>query len=146
LAAAQVLSRRCDTPPDHFVPLLQDASFEVRLLAVQFLGQVPHPQIAEYLLPLLSDSDSDVRQATATALGRTGSPSAVEGLVLALADEERLVRAMAERALEQIDSNWPLSEAAQRAAVTLQALLEVRPPWVRSAIQQVLGKIGTAAG
>src|SRR5215475_10854485 len=39
LAAAQALAGRDDSPPAHFVGLLQDPSYEVRLAAVQFLGR-----------------------------------------------------------------------------------------------------------
>jgi HEAT repeat protein len=70
LAAAQVLARRDDSPPAHFLGLLRDTSLEVRLAAVQFLGRIRHEQIAEVLSPLLSDPSLEVRQATALALGQ----------------------------------------------------------------------------
>jgi hypothetical protein len=66
---------------------------------------------------------------------------AIEGLVVALVDEERAVRQASERALEQIDRDWPNSEAARRAGAQLEASFATRPAWVRSAISQVLAKL-----
>jgi HEAT repeat protein len=91
--------------------------------------------------PLLGDADSDVRQATAFALGGLGNPLAIEPLVFALIDEERTVRVAAETALEQIDSQWAASEAAQRAAARLEASPNDNCAWVRSATMQVLAKL-----
>jgi HEAT repeat protein len=68
LAAAQAVAGRDDAPPAHFVGLLQDRSYEVRLAAVQFLGRIRNKQIVEVLVPLLSDEIELVRQATAKAL------------------------------------------------------------------------------
>jgi hypothetical protein len=60
-------------------------------------------------------------------------------------DEERTIRHAAEQALNQIDPNWPHSEAARRAGTRLEALLDTSPTWVRSAIQQLLTRLqGTA--
>jgi HEAT repeat protein len=101
--AVQVLAMRDDPPPAHFVGLLGDPDFEVRLAAVQFLGRVRHPHIAEVLLPLLSDPDADVRQATATALGLIRHASAIEPLMLKLSDANQFVRQAVEKALEQLN-------------------------------------------
>jgi HEAT repeat protein len=145
LAAARVLAGRPELPPAHFLPLLEDAHFEVRLAAVQFLGRQFHPQIAEALLPRLGDSDNDVRQAAAVALGHLRYTAALEPLVLALADEESSVRVAADHALNQIDSHWPQSEAARQVLGQLETLLGQRPAWVRSAILQTVAKIKAAA-
>ncbi len=99
----QVLATRDDPPPAHFVGLLGDPDFEVRLAAVQFLGRVRHPHIAEVLFPLLSDPDADVRQATTTAVGQMGNSSAIERLMLRLTDANQFVRQAAEKALEQLN-------------------------------------------
>ena len=141
LAAAQVMARRNDSPPAHFMCLLEDKSFEVRLAAVQFLGRIRNPQVAELLLPLLSDTDVDVRQATAAALGTLGNPSAIEALVISLTDEDKMVRRAAERSLDQLDPTWTGSAAAQHARAQLEGLADSRPPWVRSDILQVLSRI-----
>ena len=113
LAAAQMLSSRDDPSPVHFLGLLDDANFEVRLAAVQFLGRIRNQQIAQVLIPVLSDSSVDVRQATAAALGRIGHACAIEGLVMCLTDEDRLVRQAAESALEAIDANWLQTDTAR---------------------------------
>jgi len=70
LAAVQVLAKRDDSPPAHFLGLLLDTNPEVRLAAVQFFGRIRAHQITEVLGPLLSDPSLQVRQATATAIGR----------------------------------------------------------------------------
>jgi HEAT repeat protein len=70
LVAAQVLAERGDSRPAHFLGLLQDASEEVRLTAVKFLGRVPHEQIVPVLAPLLSDPSVLVRDAAASAIGQ----------------------------------------------------------------------------
>jgi HEAT repeat protein len=111
------------------------------LSAVQFLGRICDPEIAQALLPLLADPDSDVRQAVALALGTIGGPAAVEALVLALTDEERAVRQSAEMALGRIDPHWVCSEAAQRTAPQLEAALNDQRGWVRSAASQVLARL-----
>jgi HEAT repeat protein len=103
LVAAQSLAVRDDSPPAHFVGLLQDNSYEVRLVAVQFLGRIRHRQIVEVLVPLLSDENVLVRQATARALGLIGEASAIEALLVSLGDEDEHMRYTAEQALEQID-------------------------------------------
>ena len=144
LASVQVLSRRSNTPPAHFIPLLRDKVFEIRLAAVQFLGNVRAPEITQALLPCLSDLDNDVRQAAAVALGKQADPVAVEALVMAMADEDRLVRASAERSLELLDSSWSESEQARRAAVRLEQLIDQQPAWVRSSIRQVIDRIMVA--
>jgi len=108
LAAAQALAARDDSPPAHFVGLLQDKSYEVRLAAVQFLGRVRHQQIVEVLIPLLSDEIVLVRQMTAKALGLIGQASAIEALAGSLADADEHVRHTAEQALAQIDPQWML--------------------------------------
>jgi HEAT repeat protein len=141
LAAAQAVAAREDAPPGHFLGLLQDTSFEVRLAAVKFLGRIRHKQIAELLFPLLADPHLEVRQATATALGLIGNPCAIEALVVSLADEDEQMRLMAERALEQIDRNWMHSEGAQNARGRLEALLNVRPPSDGWVVELALGRL-----
>jgi HEAT repeat protein len=148
LASAQVLSRRDDANlAQDFINLLADQNFEVRGTAVQFLGRIPDARIAEALIPMLKDSDNDVRQYAAKALGSIGNPKAIEALVMTLIDEEHSVRQAAEGALGQIDRHWTESELARRASSRLEASLEDRPAWVRSAVSQVLAKLrGSSAG
>jgi len=140
LAAAQAVAAREDAPAGHFLGLLQDPSFEVRLTAVQFLGRIRHKQIAEVLFPLLADPKLEVRQATATALGLIGNPSAIESLVVSLADEDEHMRLVAERALEQIDPAWMHSAAAQNARGRLESMLSVRATdgWI---VELALGRL-----
>jgi HEAT repeat protein len=116
LVAAQTLAGRDDSPPAHFVGLLLDESYEVRLAAVQFLGRIRHQQIVEVLIPLLSDENVLVRQATAKALGLIGQASAIEALLVSLGDEDEHVRYTVEQALEQIDPGGCIRRGAERTA------------------------------
>jgi len=141
LAAAQVMSRRSDALPGHFLGLLEDENFEIRLVAVQFLGKIRSPQIAEMLIPRLSDPDVDIRQETAAALGMMSNASAIEPLVFCLADEDKMVRRSAQRSLEQLDTYWFQTSAAQNARPQLEAMLDSSSEWVRSDIQEALAKL-----
>lgn len=141
LAAAQAVAAREDASPAHFLGLLQDPSSEIRLAAVQFLGRIRNPQIAEVLCPLVSDPNLQVRQATVTALGQLRNPTAIEVLVVGLADEDEHMRLMAEQALEQIDRAWMDSNAAQNARGRLEALLSTRPPDNAWIIELALGRL-----
>jgi len=51
LAAAEVLAKRIDPSLAPISWLLTDRNFEVRLSAVQFLGRIRDPEIAQALLP-----------------------------------------------------------------------------------------------
>jgi HEAT repeat protein len=141
LAAAQAVASREDAPPGHFLGLLQDPNFEIRLTAVKFLGRIRHKQIAEVLFPLLADPKLEVRQATATALGLIGNPSAIESLVVSLADEDEHMRLVAEHALEQINPAWMHTEAAQNARGRLEALFSERGPSDGWVVELALGRL-----
>jgi HEAT repeat protein len=141
LAAAQAVALREDAPPGHFLGLLQDPNFEIRLTAVKFLGRIRHKQIAEVLFPLLADPKLEIRQATATALGLIGSPAAIESLVVSLADEDEHMRLVAERALEQINPGWMHTEAAQNARQRLEALFSTRSPSDGWVVELALGRL-----
>jgi HEAT repeat protein len=117
LVAAQTLAARDDSPPAHFVGLLQDESYEVRLAAVQFLGRIRHQQIVEVLVPLLSDENTLVRQATAKTLGLIGQPSAIEALVISLGDKNDHMRYTVQQALEQIDPGGRIRRERETRAV-----------------------------
>jgi HEAT repeat protein len=141
LAAAQAVAARDDAPPGHFLGLLQDPNYEIRLTAVKFLGRIRHKQIGEVLFPLLADPKLEVRQATATALGLIGNPSAIESLVVSLADEDEQMRLVAERALEQIDPAWMHTDAAQNARSRLEALFSEREPSDGWVVELALGRL-----
>jgi hypothetical protein len=125
---------------------LRDREDCVRLAAAQVLGKRDEPQFVPYFLKLLEDAHFEVRLVAVQFLGRFYSTQISEALVIALTDEERAIRQVSETTLNAIAPDWAQSQAAQRAGVRLEALLENRPAWVRSAIQQVLTKVRTAAG
>jgi len=128
----------------HFVALLADEDFEVRLKAIQCLRRLGDPVVAQALVARLADSDSDVRLAAALALGAIRNPVALESLVLSLADEEPAVRHAAAAALEQIDPRWVRTEAAQRAMPRLEALRADLRPWIVTAAEKVIEKLRAA--
>jgi HEAT repeat protein len=147
LAAAQVLQQHADPAHrKHFLKLLADESFEVRVTTIQFLGHTGDPELAQPLVAHLSDSDSDVRQAAAQALGRLRNPVALEPLVVLLADTEPMVRHSAVAALEQINRRWVRSDAVKRALPRLEALCRDPQPWIAAAAQKAVAKLGEAKG
>ena len=142
LAGSQALAGRDDTLPAHFVGLLEDSNFEVRLVAVRFFARVPNQQITQILLPLLSDPVTQVRLATAMTIGLIGNAAAIEGLVVALVDEDIHVCNAAHQSLLRIDPNWLLSDGASAARPRLEALVASRPASDLERIGQLLACIG----
>jgi HEAT repeat protein len=128
----------------HFLTLLADEDFEVRLKGIQCLRSIGNPAVAQALVGRLADSDSDVRLAAAQALGAIRNPEALEPLVLSLADEERAVRHAAAAALEQIDPRWVRTDAAQRAIPRLEALRGDPRHWIVAAAEKVVEKLAAA--
>jgi hypothetical protein len=128
----------------HFLKLLGDEDFEVRLKGIECLRSIENPVAAQALVASLADSDSDVRLAAAQALGAIRNPEALEALVLLLADEERAVRHAAAAALEQIDPRWVRTDAARRAIPRLEALRGDPRHWIATAAEKVVEKLGAA--
>jgi len=128
--------------PAHFLGLLEDSNFEVRLVAVRFFARVPNQQITQILLPLLSDPVTEVRLATAATIGLIGNAAAIEDLVVALVDEDIQVCNAAHQSLIQIDPNWLLSDGASAARPRLEGLLASRPASDLERIGQLLAYIG----
>jgi len=141
LAAAQAMAHRDDTLPAHFVGLLQDASADVRLVAVRFFARVPNHQVTHILLPLLADPVANVREATATTMGFDGNIAAIEGLVVALMDEDVQVRHAAQESLRRIDRDWSRSEGAAVARQQLRSLQAVCATSDVERLQQLLEAI-----
>ncbi len=145
LAAAQVLAKRDDSPPAHFVGLLQDPCPEVRIAAIHFLSRIHHEQIVQVLFPLLSDPELQVRQATASALGQIGNAAAIEALVVSLVDQDEPLRQRIQLILMQANPEWMDSTAAFKARVRLEALLETRPPADAAFMQMLLARLPSAS-
>ena len=145
LAAAQALAARTDTQPAHLLGLLEDSSYEVRLVAVRFFARVPSQQIAQVLLPMLSDPVPEVREAAATTIGFIGDTAAIEDLVMALTDDDARVSRAAHQSLNQIDPNWLASDGASRARPRLESLLSTGAGLDVERLQQLLQSITTAA-
>ncbi len=141
LAAAQAMAHRDDTLPAHFVGLLQDASADLRLVAVRFFARVPNHQVTHILLPLLADPVANVREATATTMGFDGNIAAIEGLVVALMDEDVQVRHAAQESLRRIDRDWSRSEGAAVARQQLRSLQAVCATSDLERLQQLLEAI-----
>lgn len=120
---------------------LKDEQWSVRQAAVEALGRLHADVAVEPLLPLLKDRDKDVRYTTAQVLGNLGDQRAVQALVEALTDVETPVRRAAAAALEQIDPEWPRTDAARQAVPALKAAQQHRDYWVRQAATEALARI-----
>ncbi|MEN6418914.1 MAG: HEAT repeat domain-containing protein [Clostridiaceae bacterium] len=81
---------------------VQDDSLEVRVSAINSLGEIREGTAVESLIVSLGDMDDSIRSAAATALGKIGEKSATESLINALQDEEINVRICAINALGKI--------------------------------------------
>ena len=107
LAAAGHSRRNRDQVEKAAIEMLGHASWAVRLVALEVLGQQPRPSdgsdgstgddAVDAVLPLLSDRHWWARRHAAEALGRRARSSAevaaaANGLSRALLDEDRLVR------------------------------------------------------
>jgi HEAT repeat protein/beta-lactamase regulating signal transducer with metallopeptidase domain len=124
---------------DRAVPALlgvvRDENVNVRLAAVQALGQLSDPRAIDALGEALrTDSDARVREAAASALGEIDSPRAVSALISALGSERvTAVRAKIAWALGEIED--------PRAVEALGAAIRDGAAEVRQQVVWALGEI-----
>lgn len=114
---------------------LADASWAVRVEAIQKLGKIGKQAPLGLLLVGLNDEQSSVRAAAARALARNPRQAAIPALVAALGDTEWVVRAEAAMALGKLQEFTPLEP--------LQVTLKDKDATVRAAAVEALGDIGT---
>jgi len=145
-AVAQATSTESQAPAqgrDTAVPALlsvvTDSSPNVRLAAVEALGNLQDPRAVDALVQALrTDTDARVREAAAESLGEIDSQRAVPGLIAALGSERvTAVRAKIAWALGEIDD--------ARAVDALSAAVRDTAEEVRRQAVWALGEIESAA-
>lgn len=77
---------------DPLVAALKDDDPDVRMAAVNVLGQIRDPRVVDPLLMALKDEDRFMRMAALGALGQTNDPRAVDPLLAALKSDPDLRR------------------------------------------------------
>jgi HEAT repeat protein len=82
--------------------LLHDNDSEVRLRAIQALGNLEEPLAMEPIIAALKDKNDDVRHIAAAVLGQIGDSCAVNPLIQALGDKHNEVRYYAANSLGRI--------------------------------------------
>jgi len=85
---------------EYLIINLWDSEKNVRLAAVDALGEIGDNRAYEHLVRMLSDPDHDVRFASVVALGNMGDVRAIGPLCEACQDENGYVRTIA---LEMVD-------------------------------------------
>lgn len=109
----------------------------VRVAAVQILGEIRDPTATAVLCDVLrSDESLNLRARAAASLGQLGGPCAEAALVAALKDEKWPVRSQAAKALGSLG-----------AAVAAPLLAEAMPDrhwWVRINCAEALARLGPA--
>ena len=170
---AEIQSPASAQSRDRAVPALLsvvgDENANVRLAAVQALGQLSDPRAIDALAEAMrNDTDPRVREAAASALGEIDSPRAVPALIAALGAERVVaVRAKIAWALGEIEDAravdvlstalrdqavevrrqavWALGEIESPAAVPMIiTALRDSDPEMRKQAASALGEIGSA--
>ncbi|MGQ0641001.1 MAG: HEAT repeat domain-containing protein [Gemmatimonadaceae bacterium] len=127
------------------VPLLEDASVDVRRAVAEALRGMPDPRaIAALVQALRNDSDANVRELAAQALGQIDDERAVPGLTAALRQERapavrrKIVWALAE--IESASAAAALTEALRDddAEVRQYAISGVQALEIKSAAPQLI--------
>ena len=123
----------CQDRIERNIAALKDGDVEVRMNAVQALGEIKDPRAVEPLIAALKDMYKYVRGNAARALGEISDQRAVEPLIVALKDENEYVRRQAA---------WALGEIKEpRTVEPLIAALKDKNWDVRENVAKVLGNI-----
>ncbi len=155
-----------DPAVDYFIPLLENAQVEVRILAADFLSRLPSERAVPALIAALGDSVANVRVNALSALGAIGSAECVETVLGLLEDPEPWVRRAAMRSLAELGveeivelAEGPLQDpdkwtrlstieslgilGSERAVPLIAAYLDDEDMWVRRSAVVALLKIGS---
>ena len=133
---AAELERLAPEPGPRLVPLLRDASPEVRFWAATLLG--PYPELGqENLITLTWDPDSNVRAAAIETLGNRGGDAVGAAVLARLDDSAWFVRVHAARAAGHV--------LGVAAAPSISRLLADERWWVRSAAKDAFRGLGSDA-
>jgi len=102
---------------------LHDEVLDVRLAAIQAMGELGDTSVAEPLGALASDVHTGIRQAAVTALSKLGHHGSDHAL-LYLNDEDPAVRQAAVRVFSPLHSRLPASIAMRHADIVAQRLMD----------------------
>jgi HEAT repeat protein len=159
--AADALGTLGEMACDPLLKLLVFPRENVRIGAIEALGDIKSPRSVEPLLQTLAnDKSNEVRWVAALALGEIGDIRAIPALVRALSEEDRYVRYGSAKALEQIGwsaetdqesayyyialQDWDAVKKMGNAATgPLIDMLKEQHPNIRTQIVEILGSIGS---
>jgi HEAT repeat protein len=112
--------------------LLDDKDLQVRLKAVEVLGQIKDPLVVEVLSIALEDKDWQVRLRAVEVLGQTKDTLAEEALIKALEDIDGKVHRAVVLVLEQKGAVKPLIAALKKSysSYVSEALIRIGKPAV----------------
>jgi len=95
--------------------------------------------------PTIESTDPNVRLQTVAQLTKIGGVVAISSLVLLLTDGDEAVRDAARKSLDQLDPQWPKTDAAKRAVPRLEAALNDENYWVglaaTTALKLIAGEV-----
>lgn len=111
--AADALADLGQEAVDYLLEALISGNKDIRLGAIEALGEIRDPTTINPIIALLEDRDNEIRWEAALALGEIGDTSAIQHLERTLQDRDRYVRYGAALALEKL--GWKPSGAIQAA-------------------------------
>ncbi len=114
--------------------LLESKEHNVRVAAVQILGEVRDPKATPPLLEMLGDENLNLRTQVAAALGKLGGAEAERALLSALKDPEWQVRAQAAKSLGRL--------GRPAAAAPIARTMPDDNWWVRVNCAEALARLG----
>jgi hypothetical protein len=158
--AADALGTMGDSACEPLLRILDFPKVNVRLGAIEALGDIKSPRsVNDLIRKLKDDTDNEVRWAASLALGQVGDPQAIPALYEALKDKDRYVRFGAIKSLEALNwkptddtgsayaliasQDWPAVRKLRTAAVHhLIDIYKDPNPVTRTKIVELLGEIG----
>jgi hypothetical protein len=159
--AAAALGRMGAPASGELISRTYNLNREVRIGAVEVLGEMKEKQALSKLIILLRDDESsEVRFASAVALGEIGDPAAIQELVNALRDPDKYVRFGVALALDELgwtpgnpeESAYYLVAGQKWEEIETHTALPASPfihhmkdrdPEIRARSAEVLGRLRT---
>ena len=108
---------------DQIDPVAREAEKDLRMVAIEALGNIGAPTGRATLTELIKDEDSDIRASAALALGKLNDASVLPRLVEALDDPQSAVRRNAAASIGR------LGPAGREATAPLFVLLKEQKDW-----------------
>ena len=161
--AAEALASMGPEVFEVLVENLGSRSKDIRLGAIEALGDSGDPRAVTPLTPLLRDPDNEIRWETALALGMLDEKEVIPSLKAALRDRDRFVREGAALSLERLSwspenlleggyylsarQEWEaLSHCGSLAVLPLDIASRDRDPEIRLNAARTLGVLGVEEG